>query len=139
MTFLANTHLCSILEELFANPHWGITPATDQHYIRDVDLCLLLDNSSPRLVLRRPRMAFDHVDLFHEQAIFTRKHSENFPTFSAIFARDDLNKVVLFDLERWPYQHFTAPAFQHSLPHLPPASSPLVFLTGLLEQVTQSS
>jgi hypothetical protein len=80
------------------NPHTTITPRTDQHHIRDVDLAFTFDNASLLPPLSRAGMPFNHLDTLDHNPAILGKDSYHLAPLITVAPCDDLDKVIFFDV-----------------------------------------
>jgi hypothetical protein len=95
-----HANLLSIVEALLSHPYRQVTSRTYEHDIRDVYLALTLNNATLLREPTRSHVTLNHVDLLDDDASFIGMHTEDLATLTFIFARNDLDKIILADMPR---------------------------------------
>jgi hypothetical protein len=106
--FLQYADLFSVIQCFGFRSHGFDAFVAHQHYVGPVNGRFTLKNPPLPILRIGFRMPLDNVDVFYEQAILLTNDLENLADLALVFAGDDLDLVIFFDIYGVAY-HFVSP------------------------------
>jgi hypothetical protein len=109
ITFSAHANFFTVVKALHFYPDRLNTFIAHQHHIGGVDRRFTLNNAPLPVLGRGTAVPFDDIGIFNQNALFLTIDIQYFTDFAIVFAGNDLDLIVFFDMAFKPMHDAVTP------------------------------